>query len=81
MMNSGSLAQAEQRLLITTDKGFFEHRTESHFGILIVRLHQPNEHRIHTRIMAALDQFQAHEWPGMLVVMRDTVQSVHQGHH
>jgi len=31
----------EQRLLITTDKGFAQHRQESHHGILIVRLRQP----------------------------------------
>ena len=72
------LAQTEQRMLITTDKGFSEHRDEPHHGLLIVRLRQPNEQRIHARIMAALRQFAEHEWPGLLVVMRDAVQSVHQ---
>src|SRR5262245_58970199 len=33
----------ENRLLITTDKGFAQHRQEAHCGILIVRLRQPNE--------------------------------------
>jgi predicted nuclease of predicted toxin-antitoxin system len=70
------LAQAEQRLLITTDKGFSEHRDDIHFGILIIRLRQPNEHQIHSRIMSALRRFSVASWPGLLVVMRDNVQSV-----
>ena len=41
-------AQTERRMLITTDKGFSEHRDEQHCGILIVRLRQPNEQRIQT---------------------------------
>src|ERR1043166_6130746 len=72
------LAQNEQRMLITTDKGFSEHRDETHYGVLIVRLRQPNEQRIHARIMAALNQFTKADWPGLLVVMRDSVQSVHK---
>ena len=72
------LAQAEQRTLVTTDKGFSEHRDERHYGLLIVRLRQPNEQRIHARIMAAFRQFSEREWPGLLVVMRDAVQSVHR---
>ena len=71
-------AQTERRMLITTDKGFSEHRDEQHCGILIVRLRQPNEQRIHTRIMAAFRQFTDEDWPGLLVVIRDTVQSVHR---
>jgi predicted nuclease of predicted toxin-antitoxin system len=71
-----TLAQTEARLLITTDKGFADHRDENHHGILIVRLHQPNEERIRTRILAALRQFVEKEWQGLTVVMRDNVQSV-----
>ena len=71
-----SLAQSQQRLLITTDKGFSEHRDDNHHGILIVRLRQPNEHQIHARIITALRQFPEESWPGLLVVMRDNVQSV-----
>ena len=66
----------EGRLLITTDKGFTQHRDEPHFGILIVRLRQPNEVKIHDRVMRAMRQFAESEWSGLLVVMRDTVQSV-----
>ena len=35
--------QFEKRLLISSDKGFAERRGEAHFGILIVRLRQPNQ--------------------------------------
>lgn len=72
------LAQQEQRMLVTTDKGFSEHRDKRHFGLLIVRLRQPNEQRIHARIMAAFRQFSERDWPGLLVVMRDAVQTVHR---
>ncbi len=71
-------AQTEQRMLITTDKGFSEHRDEKHHGILVVRLRQPNEQRIHARIMATFRQFSESDWPGLLAVMRDEVQSVHR---
>lgn len=71
-------AQSEQRMLVTTDKGFCEHRDEPNYGILVVRLRQPNEQRIHARIMAAFRQFAENDWPGLLVVMRDAVQSVHR---
>ena len=72
------LALDARRMLVTTDKGFTAYRDEQHFGILVVRLRQPNEQRIHTRIMAAFDQFPDDEWPGLIVVMRDTVQSVYR---
>jgi predicted nuclease of predicted toxin-antitoxin system len=72
------LARTEERILVTTDKGFSEHRDSVHHGILIIRLRQPNEQRIHARIMAAFRQFKEADWPGLLLVMRDTVQSVHR---
>jgi predicted nuclease of predicted toxin-antitoxin system len=73
-----ALAQAEGRLLVTTDKGFASHRGEHHHGVLIVRLHQPTEQTIHSRVMLAMKRFPPHDWPGLLVVMRDTVQSVYR---
>ena len=70
------ISQREGQLLITTDKGFTKHREELHHGILIVRLRQPNRHRIHQRVIQAMKRFTEREWPGLLVVMRDKVQSV-----
>jgi predicted nuclease of predicted toxin-antitoxin system len=70
------LAQQQGRLLISTDKGFVQHRNESHHGILIVRLRQPNEQKIHERVMNAIRQYREDEWAGLMVVMRDTVQSI-----
>ena len=67
---------SERRLLITTDKGFAQHRHERHHGILIVRLRQPNESKIHDRVMQAMKQFAESDWPGLLVVMRDAMQSI-----
>ena len=67
---------SEQRLLVTTDKGFVQHRKELHHGLLVIRLRQPNEGRIHTRVIEAVQQFREKDWPGMIVVMRDIVQSV-----
>jgi predicted nuclease of predicted toxin-antitoxin system len=70
------MVQREGRLLITTDKGFTHYRSTHHYGILVVRLRQPNRHRIHRRTMQAMVQFTEAEWPGLLVVMRDVAQSV-----
>jgi len=70
------IIQREGRLLITTDKGFTKYRGELHHGILIVRLRQPNRRKIHQRVMQAMTRFATEEWPGLLVVMRDVVQSV-----
>ena len=70
-----TVATAEGRLLITTDKGFTEHRSAAHYGILIVRLRQPNRFRIHQSVTTALGRFQETEWPRLLVVMRDATMS------
>jgi predicted nuclease of predicted toxin-antitoxin system len=69
------MAQREERLLRTTDKGFTQYRAVSHHGVLIIRLRRPNRHKIHQRIMQALRQFSDTEWLGLLVVMRDVAQS------
>ena len=71
-----AMVQREGRLIITTDKGFVQHRGEPHHGILVVRLRQPNEAKIHKRVMQAMIQFSETEWPGLIVVMRDEIQSV-----
>jgi len=70
-----NMIQREERLLVTTDKGFTQYRNDSHHGILIIRLRQPNRQKIHQRVMQAINQFKAEDWSGLLVVMRDVVQS------
>lgn len=67
--------QKEKRLLITTDKGFSICRYEDHYGILIIRLKQPTRLKIHQHIMQAIAKYSEQDWPGLLVVMRDSVQS------
>jgi predicted nuclease of predicted toxin-antitoxin system len=71
-----ALALAEERMLITTDKGFTERRGDRHSGILVVRLRQPNRHKIHNAVMLAMSRFALSQWPGLLVVMRDQTMSV-----
>ena len=65
----------ERALLVTTDKGFTQKRNEPHHGILVIRLRQPNRLKIHDRVLQAMGRFPEAEWPGLLVVMRDRVQS------
>ena len=71
-----SIVQAEKRLLVTTDKGFVQHREEEHYGILVVRLRQPNETKIHERVMRGIKLFSETDWKNSIVVMRDEVQSI-----
>ena len=68
-------AQKEQCLLITTDKGFSYYRDEEHYGILIIRLKKPTRLKIHQRVIRAITKYSEKEWPGLMVVMRDIVQS------
>jgi len=69
------VAVRESRLLITTDKGFTEHRAVTHSGILVVRLRQPNRLKIHQSVMHCIERFSEADWPGLLVVMRDATMS------
>jgi len=71
-----TLALAEERMLITTDKGFTERRHDRHSGILVVRLRQPNRLKIHSAVLLAMERFATRQWPGLLVVMRDRTMSV-----
>lgn len=73
-------AQREKCLLITTDKGFSNYREEAHHGILIIRLKQPTRLKIHQSVMQALKKYSVKEWPGLMVVMRDAVQSTWKSH-
>ena len=68
--------QREQRALITTD---IRVRTISRVTSLwhLDRSPPPTQSKeIHERVMRAIAQFEPAQWRGMLVVMRDTVQSV-----
>jgi predicted nuclease of predicted toxin-antitoxin system len=71
-----ALALAGERMLITTDKGFTERRRDRHSGILVVRLRQPNRHKIHNAVVLAMGRFAERQWPNLLVVMRDQTMSV-----
>jgi hypothetical protein len=71
-----SAALGDRRVLITTDRGFTEFRAVSHFGVLVVRLRQPNRLKIHHAVMLAIERFRESEWAGLLVVVRDSTLSV-----
>lgn len=73
------MAQKQQRLLITTDKGFALNRHEKHYGILIVKLKQPNRLKIHRKVITAMDRFKAEEWLGMTIIMQDMIYSIRKG--
>jgi predicted nuclease of predicted toxin-antitoxin system len=70
------LAQQEQRLVVTTDKGFARRRRRPHHGILVIRLRRPNRTRIHERIMQAIGALPDTDWPGRTVTVRDDVRSI-----
>ena len=74
-------AQREKRLFITTDKGFSVYRDKAHHGILIVRLKQPTRLKIHQRVMQAITKYSEQQWSGLMVVMRDVVQSSWTSRH
>jgi len=70
-----SLALLEGRTFVTTEKGFTQYRHSAHYGILVIRLRQPNRLKIHQSVMLALERLQEEEWPGLLVVVRDATMS------
>ena len=74
------LTQKERCLFITTDKGFTDYRETHHYGILIIRLKQPNRNKIHDKVIRAINQFKEKEWKNLLVVMRDKFQSEYWAH-
>jgi len=68
-------AQAAERLLITTDKSFASRTGDLHFGVLIVRVRQPNWFLIHERVLRAMALVDPADWPGLVVMMHDTAMS------
>jgi len=58
-----------------TSKGFTEYRSVAHHGILIVRLRQPNQQKIHHAVIHVIGRFPDEEWRNLLVVVRDTTMS------
>ncbi|MCH9023251.1 MAG: DUF5615 family PIN-like protein [Planctomycetes bacterium] len=69
------IAMQQDRLLITTDRGFSQNRYDKHHGILIVSLRQPNSKKICDRIISAMDMFTPKQWKNMMVIMRDKAMS------
>jgi predicted nuclease of predicted toxin-antitoxin system len=70
------IAQADRRLIITTDRGFALRRHRNPYGLLIVTLRQPNRRKIHERVMLAIRGLPQHEWGHTLVLMKDRTRVV-----
>ncbi|MBI5195618.1 MAG: DUF5615 family PIN-like protein [Nitrospirae bacterium] len=70
------MVKKDERLLISTDKGFVQKRNEKNNGILIVRLKQPNRLKIHQKVIKAMNLFNESDWSGLTIVMHDTFHSV-----
>ena len=71
-----ALAQKEGRLLISTDRHFLRYWKVSHSGALVVLLKQAKLQTVHSKVIQTLDQFSVEEWKELLVVVRDTFQSI-----
>lgn len=69
------IVKAENRMLITTDKGFSKYRYQKHNGIIIILLKQPTLNKIHRRVIAILEEYSESEWKNKIVIVRDTVKS------
>jgi uncharacterized protein with PIN domain len=70
------LAQKEGRLLISTDRHFLRYWNVSHSGALVVLLKQAKLQTINAKVMQTLNRFSPEEWRELLVVVRDTFQSI-----
>ncbi len=69
-------AVSDNRLFITTDKGFVNYRDKKHYGILIITLRKPNRNAINKHIIDAFQHYSEEQWQGLLVVMRDKAMSI-----
>lgn len=76
-----SKSQKRKCLLVTTDKGFSNYREEPHHGILIICLKHPTREKIHKSVMQAIKRYTEKEWSGLMVVIRDAVQSTWKSHN
>lgn len=70
------ISQGQKRLLISTDKGFSKYRESPHYGIIMVCLKQPSRKGIHQRVLQAFSKYSPDEWRGLVVVVRDRLQSI-----
>lgn len=77
-MNDSEVFQRAQNLtaiLLTTDRDFFHtipHLFESHFGIVVIALRQPNRKAILTRLEWILSQVSDHKFNNRVFQLRDS---------
>jgi predicted nuclease of predicted toxin-antitoxin system len=71
------IAQAEQRLVLTSDTDYRKRRNVHHYGLIIVRLRQPNSENIRRRTMDAIHEVSPDRWRGLTIVVRDRVHTLY----
>ncbi len=71
------IAMAENRLLISTDKGFVHNHNldKNHQGIILILLKQPTLIKIHNRIVNAIAENTEEKLKGSILIIKDTVVS------
>ena len=70
------IAIEHKAILITTDDDFGNtilYPPENHFGVIIVKLHQPNRHLITERLMEAISQMDSSKIIHRVFIIKDTV--------
>lgn len=72
------IAQAEKRLVLTSDRDYTKRRDQRRFGLILVRLRQPNSENIRRRAMDAICEVPPEQWPGRTIVVRDRVHTLYR---
>lgn len=74
------LALVENRLIITTDRGFAKIYDTKHGGIIIITLKKPNEKGIHDKIMNVIKRNSDEYFTSKIIIIKDKVMSVRTTH-
>ena len=75
-----NIACSEKRLLLTQDRKFMRKRNETHFGMIVVRLSKTSSEDFSRRAMIAICEESPEQWPGLLIVVRNQVQTLYRAH-
>lgn len=77
-----ALAQAQNAVLLSTDRDFFHTipwRLATHAGVVVIALRQPNRERILDRLAWFLDHFREEELSDKVFLLRDNTYIVSPG--
>jgi predicted nuclease of predicted toxin-antitoxin system len=68
------MAQKEKAIFLTTDKDYFHtipHLFESHYGIIVITLSQPNRRNISDKLMWALNHIDMLMFENKIILLKD----------